>query len=210
MRFAPLASVALLSAGLAACVSHPPIVEKTARVQHLEITAPATANASTSFTDALRVKTLRESTRYGSAAGAGKRLHVVVTDLHYKNPALALLVGDANRANAKVTVVDVATGRSQGEFDTVAIDQAAINGVAGAVIAVAQDRQAADLRLAEGLSLAVMERVYGSEEFKAARARPLAPIEVPAAHPAAQPAPASSAPKGTPRRAEPKVSLLAE
>ncbi|GLK75844.1 hypothetical protein GCM10008171_10980 [Methylopila jiangsuensis] len=209
MRFAALAPIALLGMGLSACVSHPPIVENTARVQHLEVTAPATANASGHFTDALRLRTLRESTRYGRADGAPKRLHVVVTDLHYKNPAMALLVGDANRASAKVTVVDAATGRSQGEFDTVAIDQAAINGIAGAVIAVAQDRQAADLRLADGLSRNVMERVYGSEEFKQAQQRPLAPIEVPAARPAEQPAPATPAPKA-PRRAEPKVSLLAE
>lgn len=110
--------------------------------------------------------------------GAAKHVRVAVTELHYKNAAKSLLIGDANFAKAKVTMIDAATGRVQGEGDATALDQVAINGVIGAIISAAQDKEKVDKRLADGLARDVMTTVYGATAAAEARKRPFgAPAE---------------------------------
>lgn len=116
---------------------------------------------SAHFAQLLKTRAEQHAARFGKA-GAAKELRIVFNRHSYKNAALALVVYDANEASGHMAVVDIASGRVQGETDVVTIDSMAGTGVVGAIIAAAQDKQQVDERLADGLAKSALRRAYGS------------------------------------------------
>ncbi len=196
MRFPRLnlAAACGLALGLSACATYQPMIP--GEVSYVDkVNVELKQGVAPHFAEAMRAKAKRESSRYGHA-GTPKELRISVSEVHYKDAAMSLMFGDANRVAAHVAVLDAATGRSHGEFDETAIDNFAINGVVGAIVAASQNKEEADQRLAENLSSKVMEHIYGTAAAEVARKR--APVDYPEAAPAA--APASTAP-GKPKSA---------
>lgn len=150
-----LAAVAAIPLGLSACASTQTGIAAASTpiyVDKVDVQLAGTVT-STKFGEALKAKTRREATRF-ARAGKPHALRISVTDVHYKNAALSLLIGDGNRASAHVQVIDPDTGKVRNEFDasTAAIGSYVINGVVGAVIAVAQKKDDVDEQLADGLA----------------------------------------------------------
>ncbi|RXF74938.1 hypothetical protein [Hansschlegelia zhihuaiae] len=199
LKFSVAAALAL---ALSACAAHPPFIpaEQPSYVGKVEVRTDPKIT-STRIAQAVRSETMRESTRYGRS-GAAKELRISIERLNYKNPVASLLIGDANHVKARVAVIDAASGRPHGEFEADAIDNLAINGVVGAVMAATQDKGAVDERLAEKLASVVMERVYGTAAATEARKREPVDVaeEAPALTPPA-PAPAAKPKPGAPKRA---------
>ncbi len=192
MRFAayPVLSIAFLVLSLSACATYQPMVPQASFVDKVDVELKQDV-ASPTIGAIVASKTRRESTRYGHS-GAPKDLRIAITGLHYKNALQSALIGDANTLGAHVAVFDAVSGKANGEFDAVAIDQAALNGLAGIMISALQDRNEVDQRLAQQLAANVMEQVYGSAVAKEASQHP--PVDHPQPAPAVAPA-ATSGPK---------------
>lgn len=208
-----------LAFGLSACNATTGIMPTTevAHISSVKVSLAPNLTTSAQFAEKLREKATQDAARFGRA-GAAKELRIAVHRHSYKNPVATLLIGDANYAGAKVAVVDVATGRVQGEAEAAAIDTLAFNGMVGAVIAIAQDKQKVDDRLAERLARNALTQAYGTSMANAAYERPVAAAEPgkpaapsPAAAPAAEPAKAKpSAPKPVPvAGAKPEKTAMA-
>jgi hypothetical protein len=197
-----LLAAASLALGLSACAARAPIISASdAHVSVVQVEMKQDV-AAPGFAEQVSARSKREATRFG-AAGAPKRVHVLVTGVHHKNPAMSLLVGDANHAQADVVVYDVATGRPQGQFRAATLDNGLINGVIGAAMAATQDKNEVNQRLAGGLAEEVMRGVYGDAAWTEGKKRPVVETVAP---PASAPAPAAPAPK---KRAEPRTSMVA-
>ena len=104
-------------------------------------------------------------TRYTSVQpkeGAPKRLDVRVTDFRVKNPALALLAGDANRMSANATISG-ADGTVEWTQPITVQTDAAINGVIGAVVAAARQADGVQIQLSERMANTVSRLAYGGK-----------------------------------------------
>ncbi|MFD1702089.1 hypothetical protein ACFSCV_03640 [Methylopila henanensis] len=192
-----LAAAVLATLPLVACAGAPGIISPNEPAHISKVHVSLAPNVSTpGFAETVRARTAFHAARF-ERKGAPKELRVAIYRHTYKNPAMALLVTDANVVQARVSVVDVASGKVQGEVEAGAIDSVG-GGVVGAIVAVAQEKQNVDQRLAEGLAKAALRHAYGS-----ARASPVIdrddPVAAPAARPDATPAPAPAKPaKDTP------------
>ncbi|WP_155904944.1 hypothetical protein [Methylopila sp. M107] len=176
---------------LAACAGAPGILPQNEPAHISKVQVSLAPNVSSQrFATSLQTRTMQYAARFGRA-GAAKELRIVVERHSYKNAAMSLLVGDANVAMGRVAVIDVASDKVQGEAQAGAIDTLAINGIAGAIIAAAQDKEKVDQRLVEGFAKAALRHAYG-----AARAEPFLDQPEPSAgvaepeKPDAAPAPA--------------------
>lgn len=188
-----------LAAGLGGCNTAAGILaaNEPAHISRVQVSLAPNLTTSARFSQMLQAKATQDATRFGRA-GAAKELRIAVHRHSYKNPVTSLLIGDANYAGAKVSVVDVATGKVQGEAEASAIDNIAINGMVGAVMAAAQDQQRVDERLAELLARDALTQAYGSSVAGVAYQRPVA-----AAEPATTDAPAPVAPAAKPKAPKP-------
>lgn len=184
-----LAAAAALSLTLAACNTTGVLSPtETAHISRVQVSVAP--NVSTErFAELVRARTTQQAARFGRA-GAAKELRIVIQRHSYKNPAMSLLVGDGNFAGGRVAVVDVASGRVQGERDVGTVDSLVINGVVGAIIAAAQDKQKVDERLADGIARQALRSAYGSAAADPVleRPEPVAPGAAPGAAPTPQPA----------------------
>lgn len=151
----------LLALPLAACATAPGILapNEPAHISKVQVSA-APGVSSPRFTEMLQTRTAQHAALFGRA-GAAKELRIVVERHTYKNPALALLVGDANSVRGRVAVIDVASGRVQGQVEAGADDSRA-GGVIGAAVAVGQDKQQVDERLADRLARYALRLALGS------------------------------------------------
>ena len=149
------------------------------------------------FAEALDSKIRGQSGRF-AREGVARHVRVAVTEVHYKDALQSILIGDGNYAAAEVTVVDPATGRTEGPVKAEAIEGSGPNGISGAVISAIQDKQAVDERLTNRLAWNVLVKIYGPTAARAAGDRaPVAIEPAPAAAPAAKPGAAPKS-KGTP------------
>ncbi|MDX6805152.1 hypothetical protein [Terrihabitans rhizophilus] len=168
---------------------------------------------SPQMAEAIRTKTLMEASRY-PAQGEPKTLHILVTDLHKKNAAMSLLVGDANRMRATLVVTDTAGKTEHGRVNVVSTENGAMNGLIGAAIALAQEDQRFEDAMTGQIAKDALIHVHGSKAASAAAKnlpKPMAPS--PAAAPAgpAKAAPAQplkpAAPKAVPVAAAPGAAV---
>lgn len=125
---------------------------------------------SAAFAEDLGLKIRGHAGRFASG-GAERHVRVAVTEVHYKNALQSILIGDGNYASAEVTVIDPATGRTEGPVKAEAIDGSGPNGITGAVISATQDKRTVDERLANKLAWNILAKIYGPAAAKEAGAR---------------------------------------
>ncbi|KTR04453.1 hypothetical protein NS365_15290 [Aureimonas ureilytica] len=187
---AALTLVALLSA----CAK--PVVETTGplAIRDVSVSAADTIRAETDILSLVRQTVPAQI--LGVSDGKATKVEVRLVLLAYKNPVMSLLVGDSNKLGANVILRDMAD-QELARFDVIAIDQYMLNGVAGAVISVAQDKARVDRALARGLAETIEQRIYGRKTKPAmvpdlAAPMPKGPPQEsthsPAAHPSQKPA----------------------
>lgn len=200
--FKPLAAagLALLLAG---CVQ--PIVKTTGplAITRVDINAAPTLKAHTDLLP--QVRQTVPAQLVGAHPGKPAVLDLTLVDVHYKNPVASLLVGDSNHLTAK-GVLRAEDGTEITRFDARTSDQGAINGIAGAVISVAQDRARVDRAMARELAKDLERRIYGKVTREPAQLELAPKVGAPAvpAAPAAVPAraaPRVGAPKPLPKGA---------
>lgn len=121
--------------------------------------------------------------------GAPKRLDVTITEFHTKNPALALLVGDTNRMTGTATITG--SGATEWSETVGVVSDAFLQGISGAIIAAARQREVIEAELAKRYSVAVSKAAYGGKLPQPGTA-PVAPRRQP--DPTAPVAPATPAP----------------
>ena len=163
----------VLASGLAGCVTTgviPPNEESY--IDRVEVVMQK-PGGSVNLAEDIRVKLLAEASRY-NVTGRRKALKVFVRDLHFKNPAMSLLVGDDNTISAHVMVLDE-KGNPQSSFEVSAMDRSLgtkFNGVVGAVVAGTQNPIEVERRMADALASETLEKVYGSDRARVAQSRP--------------------------------------
>lgn len=189
---AALTLVALLSG----CAK--PVVETTGplAIRDVSVSAADTIRAETDILSLVRQTVPAQI--LGVSDGKATKVEVRLVLLAYKNPVMSLLVGDSNKLGANVILRDMAD-QELARFDVIAIDQYMLNGVAGAVISVAQDKARVDRALARGLAETIEQRIYG---------RKTKPAMVPdLAAPMPKVPPQGSAPAPTPHPAQKPASV---
>lgn len=152
------ACAAVLALTLAGCAT--PIIETTGplAIREVQITAAPTMRSETDILPLVRQTV--EAQLIDSRPGEVTRLDITLTELHYKNPIASLLVADANRLSATIIAFNT-SGAEIARFEAIAVDQIALNGIAGAAIAVGQDRARVDRALARGIAESIEARIYG-------------------------------------------------
>jgi hypothetical protein len=171
---------------------------------------------SPQLAETIRTKTLMEASRY-PAQGEPKTLHITVTDLHKKNAARSLLLGDANRMTATLVVTDTAGTKEHGRANVVSTESGEINGLIGAAVALAQKDDRFEDKMTGQIAKDALIHVHGSKAASAAaKNKPKPPSPAPAVAPvepakAAPPAPSKpAAPKAVPvAAAAPAIVTLA-
>ena len=186
--FAALALVAILSG----CAQ--PIVKTTGplAIREVHVSAADTLKAETDVLSLVRQTV--PSQLVGVHEGKTAKVDVTLVTLTYKNPVLSLLVGSSNQLGASV-VLREANGAELSGFDVLAIDQGAINGIAGAVISVAQDKARVDRALARELAEQIERRIYGTQSREVMTPDLAAPAQPSSEKAVTQPQPRKAAPR---------------
>ncbi|MEM7425395.1 MAG: hypothetical protein AAF441_04830 [Pseudomonadota bacterium] len=124
----------------------------------------------------VRYKTEREASRYGRG-GRQMRLEITLTDFRVKNPVLTWAIGDQNRLNASSRLVDLSSGATEQEFNSVVVDTstAAVSGIIGSIAAAVDDPIEIEQRLATQFAERIMIQIYGSQAAKGAATEPAPP-----------------------------------
>ena len=173
-----------LAALLAGCAE--PIVKTTGplSITRVDVNAAPTLKAHTDLLP--QVRQTVPAQLVGAHQGKPAVLDLTLVDVHYKNPLASLLVGDSNTLTAK-GVLRGEDGTEITRFDTRTSDQGAINGIAGAVISVAQDRARVDRAMARALAKDLERRIHGKVTRE--------PAQIELAPKLGEPAPVSAAPR---------------
>jgi hypothetical protein len=93
-------------------------------------------------------------------------LRIHITNYHEKDPGLALLIGDANKLEVFAEVIQPASGTVVSQFRSVTTDDAAINGVIGAVMAATANENKTMARMDTKAANDIMEHIYGSKVWR--------------------------------------------
>lgn len=181
-----------------------------AYVKDVTVTAIASARNPVPGSFAPRLtEAVRQDVRRLPQTGAAKHLSITLTDYHLKNPALSLLVGDANYVKGTLTVTDLAGGPAK-TAPFVVGNQGQVNGVVGAIVAANQDPGLIEGVLVVQSSRKALENFYGSKLLKTYAENPPAATPAPTATPAPA-SPAKAKPTKPPaRKAKPVVPATAQ
>ncbi len=153
----------LASLTLASCQTTQPSLNThigAVQIESLEVTPSASVPPDS---DAVRRVQAYAQYRLGKQSapnGRAVRVSLLITELHRKNPAMSLLVGDSNRIKAAMTISD-ADGKILMRREVSAMNSVVINGVIGAVAAAASDKTETDDELADALAEKVERAVFG-------------------------------------------------
>ena len=207
----------VIAAGEPAHVASVEVIEKDAK-------APA------AFAEGLRLDILREASLYG-AAGRPLALRIEVSRVHIKNPVGAMLIGDNNNAQGRVTVVDAAAGQSLGTFK-ISVDAERDRGAsfglmligaldptgyadlgitAAGAVAASGNRSGTEAAMSANFAIQVLRRTFGDATARdvhqaARKARPPPTIEGAQPAPAPSPPPQPVLPASPPTESEPAAT----
>ena len=94
----------------------------------------------------------------------GYILHVNVLAIHYKNPIISVLVGDANSITTQASLIDPVDNTILKTFKTISVDGASalLNGISGAILSIAVKKELADETLIKGISPRLMRSAYST------------------------------------------------
>ncbi|MDD9908811.1 MAG: hypothetical protein OXR62_03880 [Ahrensia sp.] len=85
-----------------------------------------------------------------------RQLGITIENVHYKNAALSLLIGDTNRISGAAQI----QGEQSKPIAYVDAGGAVVNGILGAAIALTSDKSKTDAKLAAGLAEAAIAAAY--------------------------------------------------
>jgi hypothetical protein len=159
-RAAALCIVACL---IAACqTTQPPLVATTGAVNVVSVNVTQSASVPPDSDAAQRVKVYADYRLKQQSRPGGKQVQVaiLITEVHRKNPAASLLIGDSNRMKASMTISG-ADGRLIQQREVSAMNSVVINGIIGAVAAAAADKTDTDDELADDLASQAERAVFG-------------------------------------------------
>lgn len=139
-------------------------------VSRVNVTRASNEVGTVNLAEDVRVKVMRRVPAFASG-GRGKTVDVQLTSMNLKNPIQSLLIGDSNRLVATVTVTDDATRAKDISFGAMAVDDAALQGISGAVLSATDDPIEIEQRLADRLADSVLTQIYGSEVAQGALKR---------------------------------------
>jgi hypothetical protein len=163
----------LAAALLVGCAAQPALLAGSTPPHIAKVTVAKTAPlGSINMAEDLRVKILQRSPAYAST-GISKTLDVQIAQLSFKNPLAAIIAGDHNRLKVDVRVIDAVTGKVDIVYDMIAIDSAAINGIAGAIMSAVDDPIDIEQRLNEKVAGQMLAKLYGTEAAQRARDKKL-------------------------------------
>jgi hypothetical protein len=166
---AAIMPVLLVAVMLAGCAAQPALLGGTVPPHITKVTVVKTAPlGSVNMAEDLRVKILQRAPAYAST-GIIKTLDVNISQLSFKNPVMAIVAGDHNRLNVDVRVIDGVTGKVDTVYESIAIDSAAINGLAGAIMSAIDDPIDIEQRLNEKVAGHVLSKLYGTDAAQRAR-----------------------------------------
>lgn len=129
-------------------------------IESLEVTQTGSVPVDSDVARRVQTYAQYRLSKQSAPTGRAVRVSVLITELHRKNPAMSLLVGDSNRITAAMTISD-AQGKTLMQRDVSAINAVIINGVIGAVAAAASDKTETDDELADALAEKVERAVFG-------------------------------------------------
>lgn len=130
------------------------------RVSKVIVTKSISDVGTINLAEDVRVKTMKESAKI-SARGQPKVVKISLNHFHAKNPALSLLIGDANSMSASVTVVDGKTGKQDASFRVAVTDSGYLQGVSGAVLAGLDNPVDVEQRMATLMAKDVALNIFG-------------------------------------------------
>jgi hypothetical protein len=148
---------------LASCqTAQPSLNMSTGAVQIESLEVIPTASVPSDSDVVRRVQTYAQYRLGKQSAPNGRlvRVSVMITELHRKDAAMSLLVGDSNRIKAALTISD-AQGKPLMRREVSAMNSVIINGVIGAVAAAASDKNETDDELADALAENIERAVFG-------------------------------------------------
>ncbi|ALN71747.1 MULTISPECIES: hypothetical protein [unclassified Aureimonas] len=157
MVFRLLAALAF-AAFLSGCAR--PVVETTGPLAVREVSVSAIESLKPETDILSLVRQTVPSQIIGISEGKATKVEVTLVLLAYKNPLMSLLAGDANKLGATVVLRDTA-GTELSRFNVLSLDQTLVNGIAGAMLSIAQDRARVDRALARDLASTIEKRIYG-------------------------------------------------
>jgi hypothetical protein len=166
-------AVSVVCGLLAGCASHPALLtgSQPPHVTKVAVAKPAQLG-SVNMPEDLRVKILQRASAFATS-GAPKTLDVQITNVNFKNPLAALLVGDSNRVTVVVRVIDGFTGKVDATYESVSLDSQYVNGVAGAVMSAADNPIDIEQRLTDAAAKTVLAKLYGTEAAQQVANKPL-------------------------------------
>ena len=148
---------------LAACqTAQPPLVASTGAVNVVSVQVTQSASVPPESDAARRVQVYADYRLKQQSRPGGKQVQVaiLITEVHRKNPAASLLIGDSNRIKALMTISG-ADGAPILQREVSAMNSVAINGIIGAVAAAAADTTETDDELADDLASQAERAVFG-------------------------------------------------
>lgn len=151
-----------LAVFLAGCANEPWMAKSDKfHIVEVEVTKIAGNVGTVNLTENVRVKTLREASRY-PVEGRAKILKVELQAIHFKNPAMSYALGDKNRLKGRITLMDAETGLSHGDLKVAITDKWLLQGISGLIQAGLDNPIDTEQRLAGKYAKKVLERLYGT------------------------------------------------
>jgi hypothetical protein len=157
--FAPLFAALML----ASCQTTQPSLNTAigaVQIESLEITQAPSVPRDSDVAGRIQSYTKYRLGKQSAPNGRPVRVGVLITELHRKDPALALIAGDSNRIRSLVTISD-ASGQQLMQREVSAMNSVMINGVIGAVAAAASEKTETDDELADMLAENIERTVFG-------------------------------------------------
>ncbi|OCC00835.1 hypothetical protein BA190_32185 [Labrys sp. WJW] len=163
-----LSGALLLAAALASCETAG-MFPKPGEAYVKEVTVTATPNPRAAVPPGMETRlhaTLASEAGHFPQTGAPKRVSIVMTGYHLKNPALSLLIGDQNYTSGTMTVIDLASGTPTKPVTLHVQDSGFPQGVVGAIQAATQNTSLVESRLVSATSTQALEKFYGTKLLK--------------------------------------------
>jgi len=142
--------------------------EKVIHIIDVEVTIAPDVVTTSSFSERFRNVLMHYATAYNAENRGrveGYILKINVTGLHYKNPLLSLLVGDANSLSTESFVIDPENGNVLRQYKSNHVDGASaiLNGISGAVLSASIGKEAPEKTLMLGIAKPIMIKAYAGK-----------------------------------------------
>jgi len=175
---------------LAACQSSKNSIQETNfHIASVDVRMPTTQPKAefarhTDGFDAMMTNTIShhaaEYNAFRPSATRAYDMKVEVDNVHFKNPLVSLLVGDANHIKGTAYLIEPNSNKVVHTMPIAYVDGASaiLNGVSGAVLSVAVKKEAAEGTMSKGFARAIMKKAFPKVKLTEASTKKLGRKEV--------------------------------